>query len=31
LQEGDTVLLVRREGQTFFAVHYESPLLGLDA
>lgn len=31
LQEGDTVLLVRREGQIFFAVHYESPLLGLDA
>lgn len=26
---GDTVLLVRREGQTFFGVHYESPLLGL--
>lgn len=31
LQEGETVLLVRREGQTFFAVHYESPLLGLDS
>lgn len=31
LREGDTVLLVRREGQTFFAVHYESPLLGLDS
>ncbi len=30
LQEGETVLLVRREGQTFYAVHYESPLLGLD-
>lgn len=29
LQEGETVLLVRREGQTFFGVHYESPLLGL--
>ncbi|MDC8755784.1 DUF1449 family protein [Erythrobacter sp. sf7] len=26
---GDTVLLVRREGQTFYGVHYESPLLGL--
>ncbi|AUX68546.1 hypothetical protein CHX26_02595 [Porphyrobacter sp. HT-58-2] len=31
LREGETVLLVRREGQIFFAVHYESPLLGLDA
>ncbi len=30
LQAGETVLLVRREGETFFAVHYESPLLGLD-
>ncbi len=30
LNAGDTVLLVRREGQTFFGVHYESPLLGLD-
>ncbi|MBI1403255.1 MAG: DUF1449 family protein [Porphyrobacter sp.] len=30
LRAGDTVLLVRREGQTFFGVHYESPLLGLD-
>ena len=29
LQAGETVLLVRREGQTFFGVHYESPLLGL--
>jgi hypothetical protein len=29
LNAGDTVLLVRREGQTFFGVHYESPLLGL--
>jgi hypothetical protein len=28
LAEGETVLLVRREGQTFFAVRYESPLLG---
>lgn len=27
---GDTVLLVRREGPTFFGVYYESPLLGLD-
>ena len=31
LQAGDTVLLVRREGQTFYGVHYESPLLGLDS
>lgn len=30
LREGETVLLVRREGPTFHAVHYESPLLGLD-
>lgn len=29
LNAGDTVLLVRREGQTFFGVYYESPLLGL--
>lgn len=29
-QAGDTVLLVRREGPTFFGVQYESPLLGLD-
>ncbi|HSF13205.1 MAG TPA: OB-fold-containig protein [Erythrobacter sp.] len=28
---GDTVLLVRREGQTFYGVHYESPLLGLES
>lgn len=27
---GDTVLLVRREGQIFYGVQYESPLLGLD-
>lgn len=27
LAEGETVLLVRREGQKFFAVRYESPLL----
>jgi hypothetical protein len=31
LQTGDTVLLVRREGQTFYGVRYESPLLGLDS
>jgi hypothetical protein len=31
LKEGETVLLVRREGQAFFAVHYESPMLGLDS
>lgn len=31
LQAGDTVLLVRREGQTFYGVQYESPLLGLDS
>ena len=30
LQAGETVLLVRREGQTFYGVHYESPLLGLN-
>lgn len=30
LRTGDTVLLVRREGQTFYGVHYESPLLGLN-
>lgn len=29
LNAGDTVLLVRREGQTFYGVPYESPLLGL--
>jgi len=29
-REGDTVLLVRREGPNFHAIHYESPLLGLD-
>lgn len=28
---GTTVLLVRREGQTFYGVQYESPLLGLDS
>jgi hypothetical protein len=27
---GETVLLIRREGQTFYAMQYESPLLGLD-
>ncbi len=30
LRAGDTVLLVRREGETFFGVHYESPHLGLE-
>ncbi|MEM9084878.1 MAG: OB-fold-containig protein [Pseudomonadota bacterium] len=30
MSEGDTVLLVRREGETFYAVHYESPKLQLD-
>jgi Protein of unknown function (DUF1449) len=30
LNAGDTVLLVRREGPTFYGVQYESPLLGLD-
>lgn len=30
LRAGDTVLLVRREGETFYGVHYESPLLGLE-
>lgn len=30
LRTGDTVLLVRREGETFYGVHYESPHLGLD-
>lgn len=30
MSEGDTVLLVRRQGQTFYAVHYESPKLQLD-
>jgi hypothetical protein len=29
LNAGDTVLLVRREGETFYAIQYESPLLGL--
>lgn len=29
LKAGDTVLLVRRDGQTFYGVQYESPLLGL--
>lgn len=29
LRTGDTVLLVRREGETFYGTHYESPLLGL--
>ncbi|MFO6446622.1 OB-fold-containig protein [Erythrobacter sp. NE805] len=30
LHAGETVLLVRREGQTFHGVHYQSPLLGPD-
>ena len=30
LTEGETVLLVRREGETFYAVQYEHPKLGLD-
>ncbi|MEO0462725.1 MAG: YqiJ family protein [Pseudomonadota bacterium] len=30
LGEGETVLLVRREGETFYAIRYESPLLGLE-
>ena len=30
LKEGDIVLLVRREGETFFATQHENPLLGLD-
>ena len=30
LKEGDTVLIVRREGERFFAVQYENRLLGLD-
>ncbi len=30
LKAGDSVLLVRREGQTFYGVQYESPLLGLN-
>lgn len=29
LRTGETVLLVRREGETFYGVHYESPHLGL--
>ena len=31
LNAGDTVLLVRREGETFYAIQYESPLLGLES
>ena len=30
MKEGETVLLVRREGRKFFAVQYENPMLGLD-
>lgn len=29
LKQGERVMLVRREGQTFFGVHYESPMLSL--
>lgn len=28
IHEGEIVLLVRRDGETFYAMHYESPLLG---
>ncbi|MFM7404642.1 MAG: OB-fold-containig protein [Erythrobacter sp.] len=31
LLTGDTVLLIRREGETFYGIHYESPLLGLES
>lgn len=30
LKEGETVMLARREGGTFYAVQYENPLLGID-
>lgn len=30
LSEGETVLLVRRDGGTFYAVQYENPMLGID-
>ncbi|MEM9500637.1 MAG: OB-fold-containig protein [Pseudomonadota bacterium] len=30
LNEGETVLLVRRDGETFYGVQYENPLLGID-
>ncbi|WP_298306865.1 OB-fold-containig protein [uncultured Erythrobacter sp.] len=29
LKQGETVMLVRREGQTFFGVQYENPMLSL--
>jgi len=29
LKEGETVMLVRREGETFYAVQYENPMLAL--
>ena len=29
LEQGETVMLVRREGQTFFGVQYENPMLSL--
>lgn len=29
LRESETVLLVRREGELFYAIQYESPLLGI--
>lgn len=28
LAEGETVLIVRRDGETFYVIRYESPLLG---
>lgn len=30
LEQGETVMLVRREGQTFFGVQYENPMLSLN-
>ena len=30
LTEGETVMLVRREGETFFGVQYENPMLALE-
>ncbi|EAQ28682.1 hypothetical protein NAP1_13823 [Erythrobacter sp. NAP1] len=30
LSEGETVMLVRREGETFYAVQYENPMLALN-
>lgn len=30
LEEGETVLLVRREGEVFFAIRYESAMLSID-